>query len=145
MREVLSMIRVRRRERAAVRRGVLLLPPLLLLPAAAAAVGAPATDPRQAAPGDAIARGAVVYEQTCVACHGADGAGLSPGTPDFTDPKGPLVQDDAVLFDHIKNGFQSPGSMMAMPPKGGNPSLSDDDIRAVIAYLRATFGRAEEK
>ncbi len=138
------MIRARGRERTAVRRGVLLVAPLLLLPAAAA-VGAPAADPREAAPADAVAHGAVVYEQTCAACHGADGAGLSPDTPDFTDPKGPLAQDDAVLFDHIKNGFQSPGSMMAMPPKGGNPSLSDDDIRAVIAYLRATFGRAEEK
>ncbi|GIX17470.1 MAG: hypothetical protein KatS3mg119_1656 [Rhodothalassiaceae bacterium] len=110
----------------------------------AAAVMMLAAVPRPAGAGD-VARGARVYKTTCIACHGAKGDGVVPGTPDFTDPKGPLAQDDAVLFDHIKNGFQSPGSMMAMPPKGGNPSLSDDDIRAVIAYLRATFGRAEEK
>ena len=90
-------------------------------------------------------QGARIYKTTCIACHGAKGQGVVPGTPDFRDPNGPLSQDDDILFDHIKNGFQSPGSMMAMPPKGGNPSLSDDDIRAVIAYLRETFGSKGKK
>ncbi len=35
--------------------------------------------------------------------------------------------------------------MMAMPPKGGNPSLSDDDIHAVIAYLRQAFAGKGKK
>ncbi len=90
-------------------------------------------------------QGAKIYKTTCIACHGAKGQGVVPGTPDFRNPNGPLAQSDDILFDHIKNGFQSPGSMMAMPPKGGNPSLSDDDIHAVIAYLRETFAGKGKK
>lgn len=84
--------------------------------------------------------GKAIYEQTCVACHGADGKGAIPGTPDFTKKGGPLAKPDDVLFKNTKNGFQTPGSPMAMPPKGGNPHLKDDDIKAVLWYLRKTFG-----
>lgn len=88
----------------------------------------------------AASHGKAVYEQTCVACHGADGKGPVPGVPDFTKKGGPLAKPDDVLFKNTKNGFQTPGSPMAMPPKGGNPALKDDDIKAVINYLRKAFG-----
>lgn len=83
--------------------------------------------------------GANIYQQTCVACHGADGKGALPGVADFTVPDGPLRKSDQALFQSILNGFQSPGSPLAMPAKGGNPNLSDIDIVAVIAHLRTTF------
>jgi len=51
-----------------------------------------------------------------------------------------MAYSTASLFTHIKNGFQSRGRIAAMPPKGGNPALTDADIRNVIAYLRRTFG-----
>ena len=87
---------------------------------------------------DAVA-GANIYQQTCVACHGANGKGALPGVADFTAPNGPLKKSDQELFQSILNGFQSPGSPLAMPAKGGNPNLSDIDIIAVIAHLRTTF------
>lgn len=87
---------------------------------------------------DAVA-GANIYQQTCVACHGANGKGALPGVTDFTAPDGPLRKSDQELFQSILNGFQSPGSPLAMPAKGGNPNLSDIDIIAVIAHLRTTF------
>lgn len=83
--------------------------------------------------------GKAVYETTCFACHGKDGKGAIPGVPDFTKNNGPLNQPDDVLFDHVKNGFQSPGSMMPMPPLGGNPDLTDQDIRDAIFFLRQEF------
>ena len=83
--------------------------------------------------------GAIIYQQTCIACHGLDGKGALPGVADFTAPDGPLSKSDQALFQSIKNGFQSPGSPLAMPAKGGNPNLSDVDIVAVIAHLRTTF------
>lgn len=85
-------------------------------------------------------RGRQVYEQTCVACHGADGTGALPGVPDFTAADGPLTKDDSVLLQHITEGFQNTGSMMAMPAKGGNPELTDEDVIEVLRYIRAQFG-----
>jgi len=84
--------------------------------------------------------GSDIYMQTCVACHGGNGKGTVPGAPNFTRSDGSLSQSDETLFKHIKLGFKSPGSAMAMPPKGGNMSLTDADIKAVLAYLHGTFG-----
>lgn len=83
--------------------------------------------------------GAAIYQQTCVVCHGANGKGAIPGAPDFTGPNSPLKKSDVVLTQHITNGFQSPGSSMAMPAKGGNSSLSNADIKAVLSYIRSKF------
>ncbi|WP_018624905.1 cytochrome c5 family protein [Kangiella aquimarina] len=85
--------------------------------------------------------GGDVYTSSCVACHGSDGKGALPGTPDFTNAKGPLSKNDEELLSNIINGFQSPGSPMAMPPRGGNASLTDADLKAVINYIRTTFGK----
>ena len=85
------------------------------------------------------AAGKAVYSQTCIACHGANGKGAIPGIQDLTAANGPLSKSDEELLASIAEGFQSAGSPMAMPPKGGNPSLTIDDIRAVISYLRTEF------
>ena len=92
----------------------------------------------------AISKGATAketYDKTCIACHGGDGKGAFPGTPDFTSSDGALSKSDNVLIDHITNGFQSEGSPMAMPPKGGNANLDTAGIKAVLAYIRETFGK----
>jgi mono/diheme cytochrome c family protein len=91
------------------------------------------------ADGDA-AKGKDIYDGTCVFCHGENGKGEIPGTPNFTKADGVLAQDDATLISHITDGFESPGAAMPMPAKGGNPDLSDDDIENVLAYLHQTFG-----
>ena len=82
-----------------------------------------------------------IYSQTCVACHGANGTGAIPGTPNFTSPGGALSKSDDELIQSITVGFQSPGSPMAMPAKGGNPDLNAADVRAVLGYLRESFGQ----
>ncbi len=86
------------------------------------------------------ASGRDIFFQTCIACHGPDGKGTLPGVPDFTSSTGPLSKSDDLLLKHIEEGFQSPGSPMAMPPKGGNPDLDSDDIKAALGYIRKTFG-----
>ncbi len=85
--------------------------------------------------------GATVYKTTCVTCHGANGKGLLPGMPDFTKKDGVLSASDVVLLKRITEGYQSANSPMAMPPKGGNPSLTDEQIRLVLSYLRHEFGK----
>jgi mono/diheme cytochrome c family protein len=85
--------------------------------------------------------GEKVYNETCIACHGANGKGAIPGAPDFTQKGGVLSRRPMTLMtEHIKNGFRAPGAMMAMPPKGGNPGLGDQDIMNVHAYLHHRFG-----
>ncbi|PKM09399.1 MAG: cytochrome c, class I [Gammaproteobacteria bacterium HGW-Gammaproteobacteria-4] len=83
---------------------------------------------------------AVLFNQTCIACHGANGKGALPGVPDFTSAQGPLARKtDAQLAASILNGLQTPGAAMAMPAQGGNPAVSETDAAALVRYLRAQF------
>lgn len=91
---------------------------------------------------DDIARGAAVFNRTCIACHGSDGSGSLPGVPDLTDKAGPLSLNDAVLLKRMADGYQSPGSFMAMPPRGGDQALTDADLKAVLKYMRKEFKNA---
>jgi cytochrome c5 len=84
--------------------------------------------------------GSEIFNATCTSCHGSNGKGTIPGVPDFTEKDGRLSKSDEVLFKHIKEGFQTPGNAMVMPPKGGNPKLSDNDLKAVLKYLHEQFG-----
>lgn len=86
------------------------------------------------------AEGKALYEAGCIVCHGDDGKGAMPGVPDWTDGSGRLALPAAVLKQRVLEGFQSPGSALAMPPKGGNPALTDQDVDQLLRYLRAAFG-----
>lgn len=83
--------------------------------------------------------GEQVYMQTCIACHGSNGVGTVPGAPNFTSDDNPLSQSDEMLVKHIIEGFKTPGSPMAMPPKGGNSKLTTEDVKAVVNYMKDTF------
>lgn len=82
--------------------------------------------------------GEEVFSRTCVVCHGADGTGVLPGVPKLSERLS--RSSDDVLSNRILNGFQSPGSTMAMPPKGGDLDLTDVDIKNVLSYIRSKFG-----
>jgi mono/diheme cytochrome c family protein len=91
-----------------------------------------------AAPGistaaDGNAKAKALYSNTCIACHGANGKGAIPGVPDL-GPRMTMTDDD--LTNSILNGLQSKGSLMAMPPKGGNPAITAADAAALVVYLR---------
>ena len=94
-------------------------------PAAPAAAGAaPKADP---------AKGKVVFEGTCVACHGTGVA----GAPKLGDKAawGPRVsQGYATLYSHALNGIR------AMPAKGGNAALSETDLANAVGYLMTEGG-----
>jgi cytochrome c5 len=83
--------------------------------------------------------GKSIYENNCVACHGVSGKGSFPGMPDFTVQNGRLSKSDSDLLSNIINGFQSQGSLMPMPPRGGNNQLSDADLNAVLKYIKTSF------
>jgi cytochrome c5 len=85
--------------------------------------------------------GRAIYEQGCIVCHGDDGQGAMPDVTPITGNPGPLFQADAVLLQKMMNGVQSDDASVAMPPKGGNPELTEDDLRRVLEYMRKQFGK----
>ena len=101
------------------------------------ALHAVASDP--ASSGD-IKAGRAIYTQTSIVCHAANGNGALPGVSNFSSEDGPLGKSDAELAKSIDKGLATPGAVLSMPAKGGTPSLTNDDVRALIAYLRAEFG-----
>lgn len=102
---------------------------------------APAPGGGAAAFGDA-AKGKQVFADTCAACHGADAKGM-PGNGKNLVQKSDWMkkQSDQALYEFIKKGrpVSDPENTtkVDMPPKGGNPALSDDDVKNVVAYIRS--------
>lgn len=88
-----------------------------------------AADP--AAAGGAV-DGAKVYNGLCAGCH-AVGAGGAPKAGD-KGAWGPRVaKGKDTLYNHAINGYQ--GSNGVMPARGGNPKLSDDEVKAAVDHL----------
>jgi cytochrome c5 len=109
-------------------------------PAPEAAAPAPEAAPPVAAPavpaagGGNTAKGEDIYKQTCFACHAAGVA----GAPKLGDKAawGPrIAQGNDTLYTHSIKGFQ--GKVGMMPPKGGNMTLSDADVKAAVDYMVA--------
>lgn len=103
------------------------------------AVEEPAAEESQEMVGDAEA-GKAHYDSVCIACHGADATGLPNLGKDLTNSEFTQSLTDQELVDFIKMG-RSVGDPenttgVDMPPKGGNPALSDQDLYDIVAYLR---------
>jgi mono/diheme cytochrome c family protein len=83
-----------------------------------------------------IAAGEKVYRFYCVACHQPDGRGLPVpgGAANFVDDKSRLAKSDADLLKVIADGNEA----KAMPAFGS--IINANQRRAVLAYIRATFG-----
>lgn len=106
-------------------------------PPAPAATATPAE--AQAAAGDP-AKGEELFMQTCSACHGPDAKGLPNLGKDLTNNKFIQGLSDDELLAFVKQGRPSgdPANTTGidMPPKGGNPALTDEQILDIIAFLR---------
>lgn len=84
-----------------------------------------------------------IYVQNCLPCHGGNGKGAFPGISDLTQVKvfKSSSTSNELLFQYIepiKKGVKSSNGMY-MPPKGGNPNLTDQDIKEVLQYMREKF------
>jgi cytochrome c5 len=73
-------------------------------------------------------KGKAIYESTCVVCHGAGVAGA------------PKAGDKTAWAPRLKTGMNALYASAlkgkgAMPPKGGNQSLADADVKAAVDYV----------
>ena len=102
-------------------------------PAAKPAAGG-AASPQLVALGDSIFHGQVAGG-TCTACHGQDAKGTAVA-PDLTDNQ--WINGDGsydFIVHTVTTGVPQPKQHPApMPPKGG-ATLTDDQVKAVAAYV----------
>ncbi len=97
-------------------------------PAAAPPAAIPPAAPAKAA--DAGAAGKSTYDGACAVCHGTGVA----GAPKFGDKAAWSARAQAGKDAMYASALKGKG---AMPPKGGNASLSDDAVKAAVDYLLA--------
>jgi cytochrome c5 len=88
---------------------------------------AAAPAPAAAAAGDA-GKGKAIFDATCTVCHTAGVAGA------------PKAGDKAAWAPRLKEGMPAVYAIAmkgkgAMPPKGGNASLSEADVKAAVDYM----------
>ena len=86
--------------------------------------------------GDAVARGAEIFDAQCASCHGPEGKGSQDlGAPDLTDGIWLYGGDRATLTETVSNGRT--GTMPAW-----NGRLDDGTIKALTLYVYSLGGGA---
>ncbi|MBF8284616.1 MAG: cytochrome C [Anaerolineales bacterium] len=78
--------------------------------------------------------GQQVYQAACVVCHGAGIAG-APKLDDKGQWARRIAKGVDTLYASAVNGVQ--GSAGVMPARGGNPALSNAEVRAAVDYMVA--------
>jgi mono/diheme cytochrome c family protein len=79
--------------------------------------------------------GQEIYKNLCIACHQADGRGLEKVAPTLVNSRFVLA-DPGIASRIVLSGKE--GAVGLMPPLGA--TLSDDQIAAVLTYLRREWG-----
>lgn len=79
----------------------------------------------------ATSTGQQTYTTVCATCHDSGVAG-APMISDQGAWQARIAQGKQTLYQHAINGFG------AMPPKGGDPSLSNAQVQAAVDYIIAT-------
>ena len=94
-------------------------------------------------PAATLKLGATIYENRCAACHLTDGTGMAPAYP-------PLAANQSIEMDvsvnplrMVLNGGYAPQTADNPRPYGMPPFaqvLSDDEVAAVVTYIRVSWG-----
>ncbi|CAA6803536.1 MAG: Cytochrome c5 [uncultured Thiotrichaceae bacterium] len=93
-------------------------------------VAAKAAPAEKAAAAHSSIDGQKIYQSICFSCHDSGVAGSpKPGDKAAWAPR--LATGMSALYDSVLKGKG------AMPAKGGNPALSDDEIKAAVDWMLA--------
>jgi putative heme-binding domain-containing protein len=84
---------------------------------------------------DIVAEGREIYNRTCTTCHGLN-ATAGDRAPELAGTRPRQRASEQALFEAIRNGI--PGSLMP------SSTLSEADIRKVVAYIRSLRAPASE-
>lgn len=88
----------------------------------------------------AVAAGKAIFDRICATCHGKDAKGLPKLGKNLHDNEFTQSQSDQELVEFLKTGRPATHPLnetgVDMPPRGGDPSISDADLVNVVAFLR---------
>jgi disulfide bond formation protein DsbB len=118
-----------------------LLVAVLALGLAACSGGANTTATTAPASAGDAANGQTLFAGTCSACHGPDATGVVGLGKDLTTSTFVAERTDTELVAFIKTGRPSSDPLnttgIDMPPRGGNPALTDEDLLDIVSFLRS--------
>jgi mono/diheme cytochrome c family protein len=90
--------------------------------------------------GGAAADGERLYNSNCALCHGMGGVGKPALGKDLRDNAFVAGMTDDEVVQFLAEGRRADHPLnekgVDMPPKGGNPGLTEEDLRAIVVYLR---------
>ncbi len=110
--------------------------------------GEPAVSVESSATLMSLAGSRMLYTQSCASCHGRQGEGIDGlGSPLAGSPFMTGLTDNELLA-LIRDGRSADAvdnrSGIAMPPRGSQTDLSDEQILGIIHYLRSGFEDGQE-
>lgn len=76
--------------------------------------------------------GGVIFNNLCTGCH-TSGAGGAP-TLDKAHWSARIAEGKDTLYQHAIEGYHGPDGGV-MPPKGGNPALTDEQVKATVDWI----------
>ncbi len=90
-----------------------------------------------------LSLGKTVYDAQCASCHGAQGQGKPPHYPPLAGNQSIQMSSAVNAIRMVLNGGYPPGTQGNPRPYGMPPfaqSLSDNEVAAVVTYIRTTWG-----
>ena len=94
-----------------------------------------------------LSLGKQIYDRECASCHGAVGAGMPPHYPPLAGNQSIQMVSAVNAIRMVLNGGYPPGTAGNPMPYGMPPfahRLSDDEIAAVVTYIRTSWGNRGE-
>jgi disulfide bond formation protein DsbB len=89
----------------------------------------------------AVREGQTLYRQACAACHGMNAEGVPNLGNTLAGSEFISTRTDQELLAFIRAGrmLEDPANQsgLVMPPSGGRPDFSDEQMLKILAYLRA--------
>lgn len=76
--------------------------------------------------------GKVIFDGLCTSCHATGSGGAPVVGGNFAERK---AKGEDTLLKHAMEGFT--GSTGVMPARGGNPALTDEQVKATVEWMMA--------